>query len=112
MSSKRQKISDKDRYSILVPDLKHCYVCGTDNDIHLHEVFFGTANRQKSIEDGCVVPLCGAHHNLSNAGVHFNKTLDNRLKQQAEKIWIKTYCDSEDNGIEKFVKRFGRNYLD
>ena len=82
----------EDRYSIIVPNFKHCYVCGTDKDIHIHEVFFGSANRKKSIEDGLCVPLCGAHHNLSNMGVHFNKQLDEKLKKQAEKIWIKTYC--------------------
>ena len=73
------------RYSIITDDLEHCIECGRTN-INKHEVFFGTANRQKSIEDGCVVPLCGLHHNLSNAGVHFNKALDNRIKQQAEKV--------------------------
>lgn len=106
------KVADKDRYSIIVPSLKRCYVCGTDKGIHLHEVFYGSRNRQKSIQDGLVVPLCGLHHNLSNMGVHFNKQLDEKIKQQAEKIWIKTYCDSEEDGIEKFIKRFGRNYLD
>ena len=112
MASKRQKIADKDRYSIIVPDFKNCYVCGTDRDIHLHEVFYGSANRQKSISDGLVIPLCGPHHNLSNAGVHFNKALDLKLKQRAEKIWIRTYCDSEEDGIEKFISKYGRNYLD
>ena len=102
----------EDRYSIIVPNFKRCYVCGTDKDIHIHEVFYGSANRKKSIADGCCVPLCGMHHNLSSAGVHFNKALDLRIKQQAEKIWIKTYCTSEDDGIEEFIKRYGRNYLD
>jgi len=111
MSSKRQKIKDEDRYSIIVPDFKHCYVCGASGDIHLHEVFYGSANRQKSISDGCVIPLCPAHHNMSSQGVHFNKALDNRIKQQAEKIWIKTYCDSEEDGIEKFIRRYGRSYI-
>ena len=105
----------EDRYSIIVPNFKHCYVCGTDKDIHIHEVFFGTANRKKSIEDGLCVPLCGAHHNLSNMGVHFNKQLDEKLKKQAEKIWIKTYCVPELSAREKievFIKRYGRNYLE
>ncbi len=111
MASKRQKIKDEDRYSIIVPDFKHCYICGASGDIHLHEVFYGTSSRVKSIEDGCVIPLCPRCHNMSNFGVHFNKALDNRIKQQAEKIWIKTYCDSEEDGIEKFIRRYGRSYI-
>ena len=111
MSSKRQKIKDEDRYSIIVPNFKTCMICGSTSRICIHEVLYGTANRQKSIEDGLCVPLCFEHHQ-GNTGVHNNKVLDLKLKQQAEKIWIMTYCDSEENGIEKFIKRYGKNYLD
>lgn len=50
---------------------------------------------------------------MSNAGVHFNKQLDTKLKQQAEKIWIETYASDlpEDKQIKAFLKRYGRNYL-
>ena len=65
------------RYSIL-QDNKNCYVCGTNKDIHIHEVFYGK-NRQNSIKYGCCVYLCGKHHNLSNDGVHFNKLLNKEL---------------------------------
>lgn len=93
------------RFSLL-QDKKQCYVCNTILDIHTHEVYFGR-NRQKSIEDGCCVYLCGKHHNMSNEGVHFNKKLDNTLKQQMELAWLKKY-----NKItEDFIERFGRNYL-
>ena len=93
------------RYSLL-QDKKQCYVCDTTLDIHTHEVFFGK-NRQKSIEDGCCVYLCSKHHNMSNVGVHFNKTLDNILKQQMELAWLKKYNKS----VEDFIKRYGKNYL-
>ena len=115
MSGKRDKIKDSERTSIVVPDFKHCYVCGTDRDIHLHEVFYGSSNRKKSKEDGCVIPLCGIHHNLSSQGIHYNKILDEKVKKQVEKIWIKTYCDnslSPEDKIEQFIKRYGINYLD
>lgn len=114
MASKRQKIADKDRYSIIVPDFKHCMVCGTSQGICIHEVFFGVSARMKSIEDGCCVPLCRNCHQGTN-GVHNNRTLDLALKKQAEKIWIKTYCEPElspEEKIKKFVLRFGMNYLD
>lgn len=101
-----------DRYSILVDNFNKCVVCGTTKDIHIHEVFYGTANRKKSIEWGCCIPLCGYHHNLSNQGIHFNKNLDLYWKQYAEKKWIETNCTSEQDGIEEFIRIFGRNYLD
>ena len=104
-----------ERYTILVPDFKTCFVCGSSGDIHIHEVFYGRANRIKSIQDGMCVPLCPAHHNMSNQGIHFNKQLDNYVKKQAEKIWVEHYCNSsltKEEKIQKFIDRYGVNYLD
>lgn len=103
-----------ERYTILVPDFKTCFVCGTSENIHIHEVFFGS-NRDKSIADGLCLPLCGYHHNLSKDGIHFNKQLDNYVKKQSEKIWIEHYCDNsltKEEKIQKFRDRYGINYLD
>ena len=114
MASKRQKIADKDRYSIIVPNFKQCMVCGSTERICIHEVFYGSSNRLKSIEDGCCIPLCFEHHQGTN-GVHNNKILDLRFKKQAEKIWIKTYCDESltpSEKIDQFVNRYNINYLD
>ena len=86
---------------------KECYVCKTRNNLHRHEIFFGKANRKKSIEDGCTVYLCGIHHNLSNEGVHFDKELDAHLKRLGEICWL-TYYDKE---IPDFIKRYGKSYL-
>lgn len=93
------------RYSI-IQDKKQCYVCNTTNNIHIHEVFFGR-NRQKSIEDGCCIYLCGKHHNLSNQGIHFNHKLDIEVKKQMELYWLKHYNKT----TEDFIKRYGRSYL-
>lgn len=93
------------RFSI-IQDEKKCLVCETTQNIHIHEVYFGR-NRQKSIEDGCCVYLCGRHHNQSNEGVHFNKELDLSLKKLMETSWLKYY----DATIDDFIKRYGRNYL-
>lgn len=93
------------RFSIL-QDEKKCYVCGQELGLHTHEVFFGK-NRQKSIEDGCCVYLCGRHHNLSKEGVHLNHSLDLKLKKEMEKKWLETY----DETIENFIERYGRNYI-
>lgn len=116
MSGKKDKIKDKDRFSILVPSLDRCALCGSTSAIALHEVFFGSnGNRSKSKEDGMVLPLCGSHHNMSNFSVHFDHELDLKIKQNAEKVWINTYTDHKlpwEDRVNLFIKRFGKNYLD
>lgn len=93
------------RFSIL-QNKKECYVCGTTTNIHTHEVFFGK-NRQKSIEDGCCIYLCGTHHNMSNQGIHFNHDLDIMVKKDMEEKWLEVYGKTIDN----FRQRYGKNYL-
>ena len=97
------------RYSI-IHDLneKTCIVCGSKQNIHIHEVFFGTANRKISIKYGLCVCLCGRHHNEPPQGVHFNKTLDRNLKSFAQKKAMKHYSWT----IDEFIKIIGKNYLD
>lgn len=93
------------RFSIL-QDKKECLVCGTTQGIHIHEVYFGR-NRQKSIEDGCCVFLCGKHHNLSSDGIHYNKELDTIVKKMMEEKWLEYYNKTTDD----FIKRYRINYL-
>lgn len=113
MAGKKDKIKDSERFSIIVKDLDRCYFCGATENIHLHEVFYGTANRSKSKEDGMTVPLCAWHHNMSNYGVHSNKILDTKIKCQAQKIWMNYYHKDRpyDEQIEAFISRYGRSYL-
>lgn len=84
---------------------KECYVCRTTLRLHKHHIFFG-ANRRLSEQDGCVVWLCGKHHNLSNSGVHFNRDLDLKLKRLAQEEWEKVNGDRND-----FIRRYGKNYI-
>ena len=93
------------RYSIL-QDEKRCYKCGTTKNVHIHEVYFGK-NRQKSIEDGCCVYLCGNHHNQSKYGVHFDHKFDLYLKKIMELKWLEYYDKTE----EDFIKRYYNNYI-
>ena len=81
-------------------------MCGTRQNIHIHEVFFGK-NRQISIKDGMCVYLCGKHHNQSNEGVHFNPDLDIKLKHIAENRWLEYYNKTMDD----FIKKYGRWYI-
>lgn len=91
------------RYSIL-NNLDKCYFCGTKAQC-IHEVFFGTSNRKKSIENGFCIGLCNKHHNMSNNSVHFNKKMDLELKQLYQKEFEKKYTRDE------FIKLIGKSYL-
>lgn len=82
-----------------------CLVCRTTLNLHKHHVF-GAANRKKSEKYGLTVYLCARHHNMSDEGVHFNKTLDTKIKQLAQRKFEET------NSREEFMREFGRNWLD
>lgn len=85
---------------------KACYVCGTTLNLHLHHIFYGTANRPISDADGCVVYLCQYHH-TGAAGVHFNRKVDLALKAKCEQAYLKKYNKT----IDDFIERYGKNYL-
>lgn len=77
------------------------------NGSHRHECFFGIRNRQKSIEDGLIVFLEPKYHNMSDKGVHYNKTFRDYMQKEAQKTWMRYYNKTE----EDFRKRYGKNYL-
>lgn len=85
---------------------KECYVCGRTDQLHLHHIFFGSANRRLSDEDGCTCWLCIDHHTGKN-GVHFNKELDERLKKECQIAWMR----ANEKSVEEFRWRYGKNYL-
>ena len=96
-----------ERYSIITNNLNNCIICGRTKEA-LHEVFFGTANRKKSIQYGLVIPLCNYHHNMSDEGIHFNRNLDLSYKKIAEKRWLEHYNKTK----EEFIQEFGKNYIE
>ncbi len=100
----RRKKTKKVAPSIM-QDKKECFITGTTQNLHRHEVFFGTDKRQKSLEWGCWVYLRGDLHNQSNRGVHFNAALDKQLKQLCQRHFEKLY------GADKFREVFGKSYL-
>ena len=104
MAGKKDKVKDKDRQTIITQGFTgRCFLCGSNDRVAKHEAFGGPYRE-----------LCGPHHNLSSNGVHFNKDLDLKLKQHAEKIWLEHYTDknlSMEERINMFIKRYGKNYL-
>lgn len=89
----------------IISNEKCCLICSTTFNIHKHHIFFGSGRRVLSEKYGCWCYLCGVHHNLSNAGVHFNKELDNELKAKTQKLFEEKYPELD------FLKIFGKNYL-
>lgn len=91
--------------SIIQRDMESCYICGTTQNLHLHHVIYGTANRKNSDEYGLTVRLCMEHH-TGPQGAHANRALDLFLKRNAQQ------CFEEQVGSrEEFMKIFGKNWL-
>lgn len=90
--------------SVVVKDMEHCYVCGSPY-IHIHHIFFGTANRKISDKYGYVVPLCQEHH-TGSAGVHFNKSLDLHLKKLSQE-----HFEAHIGQREDFRRVFGKSFI-
>lgn len=103
MKSVRHSLSYTTMKSIL-QTTDECYVCRAKGVLHTHEVFFGSANRKKSIKWGCQVRLCPKHHNMSSEGVHMNRALDLRLKRECQRQFELLY------GHELFMQEFKKNY--
>lgn len=91
----------------IMPDNPPYWRNSRGNGLHRHEVFFGTANRQKSIRDGLVIFLTPELHNMSNKGIHFNRNFDIVAKRAGERAWLDYYGKT----IDDFIQEYGKNYL-
>lgn len=93
----------------IMQDVDECYVCGDTRWLEEHHCIFGSGKRKLSEKYGLKVKLCKHHHTGditgNKAAVHFNKVLDTKIKQEAQKAFERTYPELN------FVKVFGRNYL-
>ena len=85
-----------------------CYLCGRTTPLHLHHIFFGTANRKKSDKYGLTCKLCLYCHTEGKNAVHRNAETNIYLRKMGQR-----YAMIElDWDIEKFRKEIGRNYLE
>lgn len=90
----------------IMSEERKCYNCGSKMNLHLHHIFFGSANRKLSDQDGCTVYLCYECHEGSR-GVHGgNRDLDLFLKMACQREWERRNGTRED-----FIKRYGKSYL-
>lgn len=92
----------------ILQESKECWFCYSQNGLHLHEIYFGTANRTISIKYGFQVYLCSKHHNLGGIGkcVHQCREMDLELKRACQKVYEK------DHTREEFISLIGKSYLD
>lgn len=90
--------------SILQGKEKACYITGRKDILHKHHVF-GGKNRAISDKHGLWVWLIPYLHNMSNQGVHFNKELDTKIKQECQRAFEEKYTHL------RFVELIGKNYL-
>jgi hypothetical protein len=94
------------REKVILKKDKQCWFCGNTQNLHLHHIFHGSANRKISDKYALCVWVCAYHHNLGQKCVHNNKEMDLILKTKGQEYFENTYGSRED-----FIKIFGRNYL-
>jgi len=90
----------------IIQKVKECYVCKSRGLLHSHHIYAG-AKRQLSEKYGLKIWLCPYDHNMSDKGIHFNPTLDSRVKAMAQEKAMEYYGWS----VDDFIKIFRRNYL-
>lgn len=90
----------------IMQEERRCYISGKVGELHRHHIYEGSGRRKKSELFGCWVWLTPELHNMSDRGVHFNKELDLKLKQECQIKWEETYGNRE-----AFIREFGRSYL-
>ena len=102
MTFRSKHVADSQRFSIVQKDLTECYFC-KGKPVEKHEIFYGTANRQKSKDHGMVVALCHYHHEQVHK--HPRKGYDEVLKIDGQMKFEESHTRNE------FMEIFGRTYL-
>lgn len=97
-TARLQKL-ERERFSILTTDLKHCYLCGA-SPVDLHEIYNG-GSRQTSMRNGFVVPLCRRHHQQAHSIIEIGNDLKIICQQKFE----------ETHTRQEFMDLIHRNYL-
>lgn len=73
---------------------------------HKHHVF-GGANRKLSEQDGVFIYLPPELHNMSDKGIHFNKTFMDYAHSIGQIAWMQHYNKTK----EDFIKKYGKSYI-
>lgn len=92
--------AEKNRFSILYPDLNKCCICGSSKSVEINEIFEGSY-RSLSIKYGMITPFCQLHHNA----FHNDRLMNLYYKAMFQKEFEKTHSQ------EEFIKIFKKNYV-
>lgn len=89
----------------IIPDGEYpvCFISGRSDNLELHHVYNGIAERKLSEKYGLKVWLNREIHNE----IHINREMRNQLKADMQKIAMEHY----DWSIEEFRLIFGKSYI-
>ena len=86
---------------------KECYFTGRTDNLHKHHIYFGTANRRISEENGFWVWLTADWHTGNVAvAVHHNRENSLMLKKACQIVYERSHSRQE------FMDLIGKNYLE
>lgn len=88
--------------SIIQTGEKQCYVSGSRQNLDIHHVLHGVANRKIADKFGLWVWL---RHDIHKRLHDSDKDLDRELEQEAQKAFEEKYSH------EEWMRLFGKNYL-
>lgn len=93
----------------LYGDERRCWLCWRQ-PVHRHHIYPGNGRRDVSEDEGCWVYLCPEHHNMSESGVHFDRSLDAFFRADCQRRWeAREGVDDPDHS--GFIHLFGCSYL-
>lgn len=84
---------------------KYCFICGSEHDLELHHVYFGTGLRKISDKNGFVMYLCRDHHK-GDESPHMKRGIDLQFKRMCQSRYEQKHTR------EEFMQLIGRNYLE
>lgn len=90
----------------------NCVICGRPTTT-THHLIEGNGKRPLSDKYGLLVPLCDAHHNMSNNSVHLNPAMQAMGHIIGQLAFEKDFYrkGAEDPAREEFRRIFGKSYL-
>lgn len=96
------------------PD-RYCAYCGAPY-AERHEVFYGSSNRQISIDNGFQVDVCPAHHKeLHEQQTPWAIRETKRLRQHFQRGWEEKLIETgirPEQARELWIRLIGRSYAD
>ena len=86
---------------------RECYICGRVTDLEKHHVLGGFLSNNRNLSEtyGLWVYVCKKHHTDPKEGVQYNKELNLKLKQEAQRAFQKFY------GRSMWMRLFKKNYI-